>query len=291
MTFAVRHIDCPVGEGDLFVTAQFERTVTLWSFQQRRAVATFDTVLDFGGTRLALVPGERPVVITAAYHKRGVAAYDARTGAISWQRKDLKHVQDVRWLAGAKASPQIEVGFDADPLLVLDTRSGITLTSFEGVREAWAHPYATLAVQVAKGSVKLCSLPEWTVLWEQPLRSFAVLSAAIGPSSLAFSEAGGPLRCFDFEGRCLWERTSDKGSHVLEVAWSEASGSWVAVEWPYETGGARVLLALDANGILINKRMLGMVSTCKLFAGGRYLVTSAGQVIDVETGQVGWEFL
>lgn len=76
----------------------------------------------------------------------------------------------------------------------------------------------------------------------------------------------------------------------MEVAWSEASGSWTAVEWPYETGGPKMLLALDTGGNLINERGLGMVSTCRFFAGGRYLVTSAGQVIDVETGRVDWEF-
>ncbi len=61
----------PWGE-DLLVAAWFGGVVGVWSVAGRARCAEFNTVYDFGGRRLALVPGERPVVVAGAWARHGV---------------------------------------------------------------------------------------------------------------------------------------------------------------------------------------------------------------------------
>jgi len=286
----IRHIACPIEESDLFATARFKHTVSVWSFAQRRKVAQFDTVLDFGGTRLAIIPGKKPAVIAGAYNVHGVCAYSALDGRLLWQRKDLKKVQYVCWLGGGRGTQQVGVGFDSRAFQLLELRSGRTISSLRAVRELYPTRYAGVALQVGKSSISLCSLPDWSILWKQALRSFGVLHAAIGPRSVVFSEAGGSLRCFDIEGRALWEWAPGPGKHVLRTAWSESSDTWLAIEWPYEKGGPDTLVVLDRDGHPISRRAIGDVAECEFFAGGRYVVTSEGQVLRTPRLQPSWKF-
>jgi hypothetical protein len=65
----IRHVETSPFAPDLFVTAEFERAVTVRSIGQRRRLSTFDTVLDFGGRRLTLV--EDPSVLVAGAEGKG----------------------------------------------------------------------------------------------------------------------------------------------------------------------------------------------------------------------------
>jgi len=286
----IRHIACAIQESDLFVTAQFQHTVSMWSLARRRKVAQFDTVLDFGGRRLAVVPGRQPVVIAGAYNLHGVCAYSAMDGEVLWQRKDLRKVQYVCWLGAGRTAEQVGVGFDSRAFQLLCLRSGRTISSMRAVRELYLSPYATVALRVSESSVSVCSLPDWSILWKQPLRSFAVLDAAIGPDAVVFSEAGGSLRCFDLQGRDLWEWAPGAGRHVTRTAWGESSDTWLAVEWPYGTGGPDTLVVLDRGGHPISRKPIGEVAECEFLAGGRYVVTSGGRVLRTPRLQLSWKF-
>src|SRR5207248_2897310 len=82
----IRHL-ATSWSGSVIAAAEFERTVHVWDVAELRHLTTFPTIMDFGGTRLAITPDGKNCV-AAAYHVEGVAAYAAPDGTEVWRRKD-----------------------------------------------------------------------------------------------------------------------------------------------------------------------------------------------------------
>lgn len=100
----------------------------VWDVAAGEKVSEFDTGMDFGGRRLAIsADGER--VVTGAYHRHGVEAWEAETGRRLWQRKDLKKVQHISVILQAEifASLQDAAG------VVLNMESGKDVRRIRGV--------------------------------------------------------------------------------------------------------------------------------------------------------------
>src|SRR5262249_32853018 len=110
---SVRHIAVPRTGDDFFATGEFERDVTVWSLKARKCIGVMRTILDFGGTRLAVPCADRPFIITGSWRK-GVAAYEGTTGGVLWSRKDLKNVQQVCDLSD-NGGLQVGIGLDNGP--------------------------------------------------------------------------------------------------------------------------------------------------------------------------------
>ena len=88
MMYKMRHIataqDCSV-----FLTAEFEKKVYCWNINNYELISEFDTVLDFGGERIA-VNGDGTQCVVASYSGRGISMHDISTGSVVWSRKDIK---------------------------------------------------------------------------------------------------------------------------------------------------------------------------------------------------------
>jgi hypothetical protein len=204
----LREVAAPPWEEDLLVTAQFERVVHVWSMARAARCATFETVFEFGGQRLALVTGERPVVVAGAWARHGVCGYDL-TGNLLWQDRSRTAVQVVTALARGR----VVVSYERNATRVLEAASGDEVRSLRGVRQVIA-----LAPEVSLGlGSGWCRLLDQ---WLDPqgsriaMRGFAILSAATDGEHLALAEAGGPLRILDSDGR---ERASlvDHFQHIV----------------------------------------------------------------------------
>lgn len=90
----IRHIAVPQAEADIFATAEFEKKVTVWSMRRKRKIAVITTVLDFGGTRLAMVGQSGLCLLNAASFEGPMNAYDLE-GNVLWSRRDLVGVQQL----------------------------------------------------------------------------------------------------------------------------------------------------------------------------------------------------
>jgi len=65
--YSIGHIDLPKTSHDLFVTAEFDKKVTLWSLKKMKKITEIDPTLDFGGKRLVLVTNdEEPIIVSLA---------------------------------------------------------------------------------------------------------------------------------------------------------------------------------------------------------------------------------
>jgi hypothetical protein len=282
----IRHI--AAGGIDVFATAEFEHNVQVWSLAKRCQLAKFSTCLSFGGRRLAIVGGESPRVVAAAYEREGVALYDL-TGRLVWQRKDLKKAQHLTSFCDPGGAFRIAVGFDEASMVILDPDTGKTIESLRGVREVWACDNDCLLSLSSKG-VSLLGLRGYTTKWTQKLTSFGILDAAMSPYSVAFSEIGGSVRCFSHDGTELWQWKPEEETHALRVGWCQDLERWLLVTWPFQCGGEKLLLSLDSTGAQLAMYRLGQPAETEFLAGCKHLVTSDGDVLSTADGVSVWRF-
>jgi WD40 repeat protein len=265
--------------GSVIAAAEFERTVHVWDFDGPRHLATFPTIMDFGGTRLAVTPDGRNC-IAAAYHVEGIAGYVASDGTELWRRKDLKKTQTLRVSLDGR---RVYACFDNRSCQVLNRETGKTIKTWAGVRDVWQSPYQPIML-LEKRALVLQS-PEERKIATIPVESFAVLCVAFASGLVCVSECGGPLRCLDVQtGDQRW-RFQEKGQHFLELAFSEQAQAFVGVCWPYERGGLFRLLRFEPqSGAATVVADLGKAGNFEFCSRGTRLLSSDGSVMDSATG-------
>ncbi|MEW5990497.1 MAG: hypothetical protein AB1736_04010 [Chloroflexota bacterium] len=183
---------------DLVLAGEFEQRVhALWIRPPVRR-ATFETVLDFGGRRLALCSrGAEPVVVAGAWERLGACAYDASTGERRWQRKDLKRVQR---LSPAADGSLAAVGREG-AMQILDTATGETVATLRSAEQLWQSRHTATASTSYGNAVTLRNSATWAPLWKSRVPGFAVLSVDFAP--MAFSLVPWPIWPLRDVPRCL----------------------------------------------------------------------------------------
>jgi hypothetical protein len=255
------------------------------SLADENLLAHFDTIVDFGGRRLAMASvGGRLVVAAAAYDRHGVAAYDALTGEPLWQRRDLKHGQQV-----APAGDVVTVCFDQGPAHVLDAMTGVTVSTLRGVRAYWHSPHAQLGVAGVTGHLSALN-GAWRQIWRLPIEGFAVLDAAFSPDAVLASDvvdagADGPARssvyCVDLSGRLLWRHESPLLANCPAVGWDATTGEWMAVETNVEGLAEDTLVKWTMDGHMSSRVGLGQrMGTYRFLPSGRRLLSHRGELFE-----------
>ncbi len=249
----------PWGE-DLLVAAWFGGVVGVWSVAGRARCAEFNTVYDFGGRRLALVPGERPVVVAGAWARHGVCGYGV-TGERLWQDRSRTNVHIVTALAGGR----VAVSYNRSTTRVLEAATGDEVRSLRGVRQVFAlRPDLSLGM----GS-------DWCRLLNDSLNplgpriavpSAAIVSAASDGDHVAITEVGGPLRIIDSGGQER-ARVNDTFLHVVH---DPATDTWVVIH--ATTHEQYSLLRLTHDAEVLEQRPCAPVRDVATMRGGRTLV-------------------
>ncbi len=195
--------------GPVMAIGEFEKTVHLWNVAEPKCLGTLDTVLDFGGDRLA-VTGDGKQVVAGSWTK-GVAAYCTTSLNAQWHRKDLKHPQYIRISVDDK---RIICCLDTKPCQELDRSTGETIRTFRGVRELWESPYDPVRLVVNLNRRRFLQTLDGEKLFEIPKETFAILSTAFSPGFVCTSESGGgrPMLRYTIWGRSLAVRSGERNS-------------------------------------------------------------------------------
>jgi hypothetical protein len=275
----IRHL-ASTWSGSVIAAAEFERTVHVWDVAAEKHLATFLTIMDFGGTRLAIT-ADGKTCIAAAYQVEGIAGYAASDGTEVWRRKDLKKTQTLRVSLDGR---RVYACFDNRSCQVLNRETGKTIETWAGVRDVLESPYQPIML-LEKRALVLQS-PEGRKIATIPAESFAVLCVAFGPGLVCVSESGGPLRCLDVQTAEQRWRFQEKGQHFLELAFSEQAQAFVGVCWPYERGGSFRLLRFEPqSGEMSVVTELGKAGEFEFCLRGTRLLSSDGSVMDSATGR------
>lgn len=262
--------------------SEFEQTVSVWDLDPPRHVATFPTILDFGGARLAL-SHDGATVVCAAYHREGVAAYSAETGELLWQRRDIKRPQRI----SASTRGQVAyVATDDGLCAVVSLDTGEVTHTLRGVRWIVESPFSRLFfVDQSRPAV---TDAKFKTLVAVQRTTFAFLDVAFGPKSFAVAESGGPVTCIDLDsGRKQWTHAPVGGVHCLALTYSEPLAAFAGVLWPFENGGPKELVTFDQRGSPTVLKNLGDSSWDECFCQrGSTLLTSDGSVVSLPSGLV-----
>jgi Anaphase-promoting complex subunit 4 WD40 domain len=283
--------------GELFATGEFERQVQVWSLVDRRRLGDLDTVLDFGGERLALCAhGSDPIVIAGAWERDGICGYGL-SGEQLWQRKDLRKVQRLSWAGNGEL---VTACFDEGPMRVLDASSGETVDEVRAVRRFARSPFGGTGEAHLSGHAALIDSTTWARRWKAPITGFAILSMALAPGALLVSDvvaeteerSRGPtsgLWCFDLRGQLIWRWDAPPETNCPSVAWDEIASEWVGVLHHVNRGAPDTLLRWSVDGEPVSGRPLGDFVEFELPVGGRHLITSE-HVFETTKGEIVWGY-
>jgi hypothetical protein len=269
-------------------------SVQIWPIPEQAPWAEFDTILDFGGPRLALCGGsDRLVVVAGAWERHGICAYDATTGERLWERKDLKKVQALSPVDGNAVAACL----DSRPMHLLDLASGATVATVRGVRRFWQSRHAPVGAAEVAGRVALLGCDDWTVRWRAPVGGFALLAAAFAPEAVLVADvidstfdagAVSSVHCFSLAGELLWQRAVPSGANVPWLSWDAEADVWLGIRHNLERREPEMLLRWSREGELLSRVALGYFEEYAFLPSGRLLVTAGGQVVDTKTArQVG----
>lgn len=259
--------------------SQFTQEVSVWDLEPPRHVATFSTILDFGGTRLGL-SADGGTVVCAAYHREGVAAYAAGTGELLWQKRDVKRPQRVSLSSSRRLA---YVATDDNPCLALSLDDGEVVRRLPGVRWVVESPFAPL--RFIDHNRPAVTNEEFEPLVAIPRSTFAFLDVAFGPDTLVVTESGGPVTCFDLtSGRKLWAFVPDNGVHCLAATYCEDIGAFAGVLWPFANGGPKELVAFGDRGSPSTITGLGDSADECFCQRGSCLLTSSGSLVSLASG-------
>lgn len=299
---AFRQLATPISGDDTIATATLnlrmdgttDGSVQVWSIAERAPRAEFDTVLDFGGRRLALCgASDRLVVVAGAWERHGICGYDGRTGEQLWQRKDLKKVQALSPVDGNA----VAACFDTRPMHLLDLANGNTVATVRGVRRFWQSRHAPVGAAEVAGHVALIGSDDWTVRWRAPVAGFALLDAAFAPDGLLLTnvadstfdaDAVSSVYCFSLAGNLLWQRAVPPETNVPWLSWDAKADEWLGIRHNVEKREPEMLLRWSREGDLLSRVALGYVGEYAFMPSGQLLVTAGGQVVDTKAArQVG----
>lgn len=266
-------------DGDIAAVAEFEHNVQIWNIRTVQRLSSFETTMDFGGTRLA-INQSGTICFAGAYERQGIAAYDAQTGEELWRRKDLKKVQKLR---ASLDGGRLFCGFESRDFLILDESDGQSLEAISGAVDVWESPYESVVTVVQRGrdySVRnLENVPFLTL----SRTTFAALDFAYGPQSLCISECTGAVTCFDVSsGKTRWKFDPGEGIHVLKLSYIESQHKYAAITRRYEESGDLLLHTIDAETGMATE--IASVNGCSSFCyKGSHVLTPDGNLHNTST--------
>jgi WD40 repeat protein len=211
-----------------------------------------------------------------------VACYSAADGTRIWQRKDLKKAQR---LTPSRDGNSIFCGFSEGPCELLDVRTGETIAKIRATRNVVESRYQPISF-VDRLRPELTEVTGNRIAFI-PRETFAVLTVAFSPTSVCISECGGPVRCLETSrGNEIWRYTPLPGKHVLSLEYSSSADCFYGVEWPYAQGGVKELLRFKSESGQDSKvTLIGGPAETTFCMAGKRLLTSLGQLIELETGE------
>jgi hypothetical protein len=292
MPLRIHDIACPIAGADFFVTAAATEDITVWSLSDRKLVSHFKSVMDFGGRRLAILPVNEPIVFAGAYDRHGLCAYTIE-GEPIWHRRDLKKVQTIA--IGRYTAPHFQLGVEcaSGPYHLLEPATGEGEHDLPGVHYAYDGPAHFLAEST--GGIELYRQGADEMVWSRPrnLVDFdGIIDATVTDSRFAYSERalGNDVRCYSLNGTELWNWSPPKNCVAEQIRWDADRRVWRLIERESGSPLPKTLVTLDPQGAQVAQTRLEDAEYMEFLDGGRYLVTSKGQVLACESGSVVWQF-
>jgi outer membrane protein assembly factor BamB len=267
----------PAASAPYIAAGYFAREVRIWDIKREQLAATLNTILDFGGRRLALSP-DGSLCVTGNWNE-GVACYSIDRNSQQWSRPDLGGVNMVTF----SARGDLLYCCTEKKTIALNAETGTASQDLPGLCGVFESPFPGVRIlEDARGGVYHL---EGDDIFEIKPTSFGLMDVAFSENTACISEASGPVRCFDLvNGREKWQFRTP-GSHALRLAYCVKADSFYGALWNYETGGPATLVrfATESGETAI---LSTIQATCSFCCDGERLVNANGEIVETFSGNV-----
>ena len=271
--------------GQTIALAEFEKRVQIFDINSLEVISEFDTILDFGGQRLA-ISEDGKICICGCWERHGICAYETKTGKIVWQRKDLKKVQHIQILYAdnSKFFVQFEVGASR----TFDINTGHEIDKVSGANYFFNSKYLEIDIIYKSSKIQIIDRQSKKVKSNIERQSFATLDLDIADNCFSISESSGPLSCYDINtGQLKWRVPLNVDGHFLRICYNKHLNMFVGVSWPFATGGNKKLKYINKdNGNIEKEIAINCPVETEFALGGQILVTSDREIINIVTGEI-----
>jgi outer membrane protein assembly factor BamB len=268
--------------GPTMALAEFEKRVQILDLNNWQVIAAFDTILDFGGRRLA-ISEDGGILICGCWERYGICAYETRTGKLIWQRKDLKKVQHIQALHADKGKFFAQFAIGASR--TFDIYTGADNDKITGADFYFESRFDAIDVVDKSSKIQIADRQTRKATINIPRQSFATMDIAIADNSFAVGESAGPLCCYDIRsGRMKWKIASGK-EHYMRLCFNQQLDKYLGVSWSYGKGGDKTLRYIDKeNGTVEQEVNIGSPGETEFALSGQWLVSSDRVAFNIETG-------
>lgn len=212
--------------------------VQVWDLQTYQLVSEFPTILQAGGSRLA-ISRDSTRVVAGAFRREGVAGYESSTGRCLWHAREITKIQEV----GVDATgTDVWCVRDSGPAQFLDLERGIVAHGVPGVRwmcqsgaeRQWL-TFDGRRFRLMNGSPRLVEkAPE-----KGPL------AGAFSSEVVCVSEVAGPLHCIEVKtGHEVQRVQPEAGCHWTEIGYVADLQAFAIVRYPFGHSQGGVFLQL-----------------------------------------------
>lgn len=277
----IRYISTPF-EGQIIALAEFEKAVQVIDLSTFSTISEFDTVLSFGGRRLA-ISEEGNICVAGAWARHGICGYETNSGKLIWQRKDLKKVQHIQTTRTDKN--RIFAQFEIGASRFIDINTGADIEKINGAILFFESKFVPINIVDKSTKIEIIERNTKRMICKVERQSFATLDTAILPDSFVVSEAGGPLSCYDiFTGQLKWRRRLNEDGHYLKIAYNEKLEQLIGVTHSFMAGGNKKLHRININsGNLEKAEDIDNPTEIEFVMDGQMLVTSDKELRNLET--------
>jgi WD40 repeat protein len=278
----IRHIATSFN-GQIIALAEFEKRVQIFDINSQQVISEFDTILDFGGRRLA-ISEDGNICICGCWERHGICAYETKTGKLIWQRKDLKKVQHIHILLSdnTKFFAHFEVGGSR----IIDMNSGSDIDKLSGAKYFFSSKFIPVDIIDMSRKTQIVDRVTRKVIITIKRQSLATLDLDIAENSFAISESGGPLSCYDIQtGQLKWRIPINEDGHFLRLRYNEHLNIFLGVSWPFMKGGDKKIKYINRdNGTIENELLINCPTETEFALEGQVLVTSDRELINIKSG-------
>ena len=276
-------------EGSIGAFASSDGYVQVWLLDPRRSLPGFQTIVDYGGQRLAVCgPPETPIVVGGSWGLRSLAGYQASDGSILWQRR-LGHVQ---WITPSSDGHSVAVCLDRGPMLVVEAATGVTTLEVRAVAQFWYGRHEGLGLASTPGGIALYATDPWRVLWRSRLPGALVHDAAIDSNGLIVScsdeDAEGMvtshLVSFDLTGNLQWHMENRTDTHWQRAARDAGTGTWLTIEVDHERVRPAALVRWNDDGEELGRTAVATGGDFRFASAGRLLISDLGDLFETQGG-------
>jgi hypothetical protein len=182
----IRHISTSLS-GHTIALAEFEKRVQIFDINSLHIISEFDTVLDFGGQRLA-ISEDGKICICGCWGRHGICAYETETGKLIWRPEDLIKAQHIQILYSdnSKFFAQFEVGASR----IFDINTGLETDKVHGAKYFFNSMYLEIDIIDKSNKIQIIDRHTKKIKTKIERQSFATLDLEIADNCFAISESG-----------------------------------------------------------------------------------------------------